>query len=68
VKSLRPRTDINTAALQVIPGVHIGECRKPEVLADAAYLILSRDGRTVSSNVFTDDPVGRAWPTGRSKA
>ena len=45
VNSLWPRTAIATAALQMIPGVDIGECRKPEILADAAYLILTSDAQ-----------------------
>src|SRR5512133_1062027 len=41
VNSLWPRTAIATAALQMIPGVDLARCRKPEILADAAYLILT---------------------------
>ncbi|MCK7494981.1 MAG: hypothetical protein MZW92_30730 [Comamonadaceae bacterium] len=43
VNSLWPRTAIATAALQMIPGVDLNLCRKPEILADAAYLILTSD-------------------------
>lgn len=43
VNSLWPRTAIATAALQMIPGVDVKACRKPEILADAAYLILTSD-------------------------
>src|SRR6185369_10009845 len=35
VNSLWPRTAIATAALQMIPGVDINMCRKPEILSDA---------------------------------
>ncbi len=52
---LWPRTAIATAALQMIPGVDIGKCRKPEILADAAYLILSSDAKTVTGNFFIDE-------------
>ena len=55
VNSLWPRTAIATAALQMIPGVDVGRCRKPEILADAAYLILTSDARTTSGNFFIDD-------------
>ena len=55
VNSLWPRTAIATAALQMIPGVDIGKCRKPEILADAAYLILTSDAKAVSGNFFIDD-------------
>ena len=41
VNSLWPRTAIATAALQMIPGVDLNLCRKPEILSDAAYLILT---------------------------
>jgi citronellol/citronellal dehydrogenase len=57
VNSLWPRTAIATAALQMIPGVDIGACRKPEILADAAYLILTSDARRTTGNFFIDDEV-----------
>ena len=55
VNSLWPRTAIATAALQMIPGVDTNKCRKPEILADAAYLILTSDAKTTSGNFFIDD-------------
>ena len=55
VNSLWPRTAIATAALQMIPGVDIARCRKPEILADAAYLILTSDAKAVTGNFFIDD-------------
>lgn len=55
VNSLWPRTAIATAALQMIPGVDINKCRTPEILADAAYLILTSDARTTTGNFFIDD-------------
>ena len=55
VNSLWPRTAIATAALQMIPGVDIGKCRTPEILADAAYLILTSDAKHVTGNFFIDD-------------
>ncbi len=57
VNSLWPRTAINTAALQMIPGVDTSKCRTPEILADAAYLILTRDAPEVTGNFFIDDEV-----------
>jgi citronellol/citronellal dehydrogenase len=60
VNSLWPRTAIATAALQMIPGVDIARCRKPEILADAAYLILTSDAKTTSGNFFIDDTLLRA--------
>jgi len=55
VNSLWPRTAIATAALQMIPGVDLDLCRKPEILADAAHLILTSDARTTTGNFSIDD-------------
>jgi citronellol/citronellal dehydrogenase len=55
VNSLWPRTAIATAALQMIPGVDVAKCRKPEILADAAYFILTSDAKTTTGNFFIDD-------------
>jgi citronellol/citronellal dehydrogenase len=55
VNSLWPRTAIATAALQMIPGVDPSRCRTPEIVADAAYFVLSSDARRVSGNFFIDD-------------
>ena len=55
VNSLWPRTAIATAALQMIPGVDVARCRTPEILADAAYLILTSDAKTTSGNFYIDD-------------
>lgn len=57
VNSVWPRTAIATAALQMIPGVDTARCRKPEILADAAYLILTSDAATTTGNFFIDDAV-----------
>src|SRR3954470_9110978 len=56
VNSLWPRTAIATAALQMIPGVDLDMCRKPEILADAAYFILTNES-TNTGNFFIDDEV-----------
>jgi len=55
VNSLWPRTAIATAALQMIPGVDVGKCRTPEILADAAYLLLTSDAREVTGRFLIDD-------------
>ncbi len=55
VNSLWPRTAIATAALQMIPGVDLNLCRKPEILADAAYFILTSDAKANSGNFYIDD-------------
>jgi citronellol/citronellal dehydrogenase len=54
VNSLWPRTAIATAALQMIPGVDVNMCRKPEILSDAAYFILTSPAAN-SGNFFIDD-------------
>jgi citronellol/citronellal dehydrogenase len=55
VNSLWPRTAIATAALQMIPGVDLARCRTPEILSDAAYLILTSDATATTGNFFIDD-------------
>jgi citronellol/citronellal dehydrogenase len=59
VNSLWPRTVIATAALQLIPGIDLKKSRKPEILSDAAWLILTSDARTTSGNFFIDDTLLR---------
>ncbi len=53
--ALWPRTAIDTAALQMIPGVDTAACRTPEILADAAYIILNRESKGCTGNFFVDD-------------
>jgi citronellol/citronellal dehydrogenase len=55
VNALWPRTAIDTAALQMIPGVDTTACRKPEILADAAHVILAGGPRT--GEFLVDDEV-----------
>jgi len=57
VNALWPRTLIATAALQVIPGAEPERARKPEIVADAAWQILTRDSRTTTGNFFIDEEV-----------
>jgi citronellol/citronellal dehydrogenase len=59
VNALWPRTVIATAALQMIPGAEIERCRKPEVMADAAHAVLTRDARDAanSGKFYIDDEV-----------
>lgn len=56
VNSLWPRTAIATAAMQMIPGVDIALCRTPDIMADAAYLILTGPSSD-TGNFFIDDSV-----------
>jgi citronellol/citronellal dehydrogenase len=54
VNSLWPRTAIATAAMQMIPGVDVALCRKPEILSDAAWLILT-SASSNTGNFYIDD-------------
>ena len=60
VNALWPRTIIATAALNVaLPGG--GQYgRKPDIMADAAHRILTRDSRSTNGNFFIDEEVLRA--------
>jgi citronellol/citronellal dehydrogenase len=60
VNSLWPRTAIATAAMQMIPGVDVGACRKPEIMADAAHAILVESDPAVTGRFFIDDEVLKA--------
>lgn len=60
VNSLWPRTTIATAAVEVFFPEALASSRKPEIMADAAYLILTRDSRSASGNFYIDDEVLRA--------
>jgi citronellol/citronellal dehydrogenase len=57
VNALWPRTVIDTAALQMIPGIDALAGRKPEILADAAHIIFNRDSKECTGNFFVDDLV-----------
>ena len=57
VNALWPRTVIDTAALQMIPGVDTAACRTPEILSDSAYIILNRVSKECTGNFFVDDEV-----------
>jgi len=58
---LWPKTIIATAAIQNILGGEeaIKKSRKPEIVADAAYAILTRDSKTCTGNFFIDEDVLR---------
>ena len=61
VNALWPRTVIATAALAMIPGAReqLDRTRRPEIVADAAHAILTRDARATTGNFFIDDEVLR---------
>jgi citronellol/citronellal dehydrogenase len=60
VNALWPRTVLATAALAALPmPVPVAHCRKPEIMADAAHALLTRDSRAAggSGNFHLDDEV-----------
>jgi citronellol/citronellal dehydrogenase len=62
VNALWPRTAIATAAVQNLLGGSqaISRCRRPEIMADAAWQILTRNSRECTGQFFIDDDVLRA--------
>jgi len=60
VNALWPRTAIDTAAIVHLGGSAIADrCRTPDIVADAAHAILTRDSRACTGNFFIDDEVLR---------
>ena len=58
VNALWPRTVIATAALAMLGGaVNPDHCRKPEIMADAAHAVLTRDSRCCTGNFYIDEDV-----------
>jgi len=58
VNALWPRTVIATAALAMLGGITPAEsCRRPEIVADAAHAILTRDSRCCTGNFYIDEDV-----------
>ncbi len=56
VNSLWPRTIIDTEALRMVGGRNLGvHGRKPEIMADAAYAILTSPAREVTGRFFIDE-------------
>jgi citronellol/citronellal dehydrogenase len=56
--ALWPRTAIDTAAMAEFKShLDIGSLRSPEIMADAAHLILTSDAKTLTGNFFVDDEV-----------
>jgi citronellol/citronellal dehydrogenase len=41
----------------MIPGIDTAACRTPEILADAAYVILNRPSEETTGNFYVDDEV-----------
>ncbi len=60
VNALWPRTVILTAALAMLGGITPPEnCRRPEIVADAAHVILTRDSREQTGRFLIDEDVLR---------
>jgi citronellol/citronellal dehydrogenase len=60
VNSLWPRTTIATAAVEVFFPQALAHSRTPEIVADAAHLVLTRDSRSATGQFFIDEAVLRA--------
>jgi citronellol/citronellal dehydrogenase len=60
VNALWPRTTIDTEAIRLIAGQEArSKARSPEIMADAAYWILTQPARKLTGRFFLDDEVLR---------
>ena len=59
VNALWPRTIIATDALNMIPGIDIRRCRKPDIVADAAHAILTMPSRGINGRFVIDEEILR---------
>ncbi len=61
VNALWPRTPIDTSAVRNLLGGEsiLRGSRKPDIIADAAHFILTRESRACTGNFFIDDEVMR---------
>lgn len=58
VNALWPQTTIHTAAMEMLGGKESEQySRKPEIMADAAYAVLTKDPKTCTGNFFLDEKV-----------
>ncbi len=57
VNGLWPRTLISTDALNMIPGVSLGNGRSPAIMGDAAHAVLTRRAAGFSGQFLIDDEV-----------
>jgi citronellol/citronellal dehydrogenase len=60
VNALWPRTVVATDAINMIPGVDVRRCRRPEIVADAAHAVLVRPAPGFHGNFLIDEDVLRA--------
>ncbi|QDE40980.1 NAD(P)-dependent oxidoreductase [Luteibacter pinisoli] len=59
VNALWPKTVIATAAIAMIDGVKADNCRRPEIVADAAHAVLTRPARSFTGHFCIDEDVLR---------
>ena len=59
VNALWPRTVIATDAINMIPGVDIAQCRRPEIVADAAHAILTMPASGICGRFAIDEDILR---------
>jgi citronellol/citronellal dehydrogenase len=60
VNAIWPRTAIDTSAMILIGGAEVSpRCRRPEIMADAAYAILTKDSRSFTGNFCVDEDLLR---------
>uniref|UniRef100_A0A5S6Q8T7 Hydroxysteroid dehydrogenase-like protein 2 n=1 Tax=Trichuris muris TaxID=70415 RepID=A0A5S6Q8T7_TRIMR len=61
VNALWPKTAIWTAAMEMLGGGRdiASMCRKPAIMADAAYSVVTRDSRNFTGNFYIDEAVLR---------
>jgi citronellol/citronellal dehydrogenase len=60
VNALWPRTVIATDAINMIPGVELARCRTPEILADAAHVVLTGSVHDYNGRFLIDEELLRA--------
>merc|ERR1712241_891702 len=58
VNALWPKTAIITAAMEMLGGsAAAAQCRTPQIMADAAYVMLTRDSRSFTGNFAIDEQI-----------
>lgn len=55
--ALWPKTIIATAAVSGIPGIDLNMARKPGIMADAAYEVITRSAKENTANFYIDEEV-----------
>jgi citronellol/citronellal dehydrogenase len=59
VNSLWPRTTIATAAVETFFPQALSSSRKPDIMADAAYIVMTKDSRSATGQFLVDEAVLR---------